>query len=287
MINTFAFPKLIYPLTVLDNPPAEYFNLINKSMYDFLWDKKPDKINRKTIIQNYENGGLKMIDLNIFIKSIKAGWVKRITNDKNNGDWKFIYLRQLEKVGGQFVFECNINEKDLNKTSKIKSKFLSEIVSSWSNINFTENIDNVKTEIIWNNSFIKKNNSTLYYKSWNDKRIRYIDQIFDSRHKVFYTFQHMKTVYTLENSDFLKYHTLIQCISHSWKVTLKGANVLSNTPKIKIVQQLSKEKSSNKFLYNIQLNKIESSLVIKPHIKWEQEINNIKWKAVHNIPSGV
>ena len=115
VIKTFAFPKLIYPLTVLENPPTDYFNLINKSMFDFLWDNKPDKINRKTIIQNYENGGLKMIDLNLFIKSIKAGWVKRIINDKNKGDWKFIYLRQLEKVGGQFVFECNINEKDFKK----------------------------------------------------------------------------------------------------------------------------------------------------------------------------
>ena len=73
VIKTFAFPKLIYPLTVLENPPTDYLNLINKSMFDFLWDNKPDKINRKTIIQNYENRGLKMIDLNLFIESIKAG----------------------------------------------------------------------------------------------------------------------------------------------------------------------------------------------------------------------
>ena len=62
-------------------------------MFDFLWDDKPDKINRKTIIQNYENGGLKMIDLKLFIKSIKAGWVKRIIDRNNKGDWKYIYLR--------------------------------------------------------------------------------------------------------------------------------------------------------------------------------------------------
>ena len=130
------------------------------------------------------------------------------TNDTNKGDWKFIYLRQLEKVGEQFVFKCNINEKDLKNASKIKSKFLSDILSSWSHINFIENIENVKTQILWNNSFIKNNNSTIFYKPWYDKGIIYIDQIFDSRHKLFFTFQHMKNVYALDNSEFLKYHSL-------------------------------------------------------------------------------
>ena len=61
-------------------------------MFDFLWDDKPDKISRKTIIQDYENSGLKMIDLNIFLTSIKAGWVKRLTNNDNDGDWKHICI---------------------------------------------------------------------------------------------------------------------------------------------------------------------------------------------------
>ena len=75
VIKTFALPKLIYPLTVLENPKPDLINKINKYMFDFLSDDKPDKISRKTIIQDYENSGLKMIDLNIFITSIKAGWV--------------------------------------------------------------------------------------------------------------------------------------------------------------------------------------------------------------------
>ena len=41
-------------------------------MFVFLWDGKPDKKSRKTIIQDYENNGLKMIDIDINIKSIKG-----------------------------------------------------------------------------------------------------------------------------------------------------------------------------------------------------------------------
>ena len=123
VIKTFALPKLIYPLTVLENPKSELINKINKHMFDFLWDDKPDKIKRNTIIQDYENSGLKMIDLNIFIKSIKAGWVKRITNENNDGDWKHIYINKLEKYGGNLIFESNICEKEFIKLQNKGSNF--------------------------------------------------------------------------------------------------------------------------------------------------------------------
>ena len=163
VIKTFALPKLIYPSTVLETPSEEIINLINKSMFQFLWENKPDKISRQTIIQDYENGGLKMIDLNFFIKSIKAGWVKRITDTNNKGDWKKIYLTQLEKLGGKLIFECNLNLKDLNKSFKINSMFLLHILKAWCSLNFDENINNIKKEIIWNNSYIKNNDKTFFY----------------------------------------------------------------------------------------------------------------------------
>ena len=52
VIKSYALPKLIYPLTVLPSPPDDQMKQINDSMYAFLWNKKPDKIKRKTIIQN-------------------------------------------------------------------------------------------------------------------------------------------------------------------------------------------------------------------------------------------
>ena len=109
-----------------------------------MWDNKPDKISRQTIIQNYENGGLKMIDIDIFMNSIKAGWVKRIVSDSNNGDWKHLYLNQLKGIGRKLIFECNISIKDLKNTLKIKSDFLCDIIKSWSTINYTSNIENIK-----------------------------------------------------------------------------------------------------------------------------------------------
>ena len=38
VIKTFALPKLIYPLTVLNNPSSEDIKTIKNKMFDFLWD---------------------------------------------------------------------------------------------------------------------------------------------------------------------------------------------------------------------------------------------------------
>ena len=51
-----------------------------------------------------------------------------------------------------------------------------------------------------------------------------------------------------------------------------------------LLTQISTLKSSNKYLYNIQLNRVAKKIVIKPHVKWEKEINDINWKMVHTIP---
>ena len=49
-----------------------------KAIFAFLWNGKGDKIKRNTIIDDIPNGGLKMIDIVCFSKSLKATWIKKI-----------------------------------------------------------------------------------------------------------------------------------------------------------------------------------------------------------------
>ena len=51
--------------------PLKRLKELKKLMYDFIWDGKPKKIKRDILIMGYESGGLKMKDLDNFIKSLK------------------------------------------------------------------------------------------------------------------------------------------------------------------------------------------------------------------------
>ena len=58
---------------------------INCLLYDFLWDSKGDKIKRTEMINEYNKGGLKMIDLQSFNESLKIKWIKGYLDDDNKG----------------------------------------------------------------------------------------------------------------------------------------------------------------------------------------------------------
>ena len=70
-----------------------------------------DKTTRLSVINEYEKDGLKMIDLETMIKSLRLAWLKRIFSVKD-GAWKDYIRHQLKRFGGLFLFHCNYNVKD-------------------------------------------------------------------------------------------------------------------------------------------------------------------------------
>ena len=207
-------------------------------MFEFLWEGKPDKIKRNTIIQNIENGGLKMVDIELCITSLKASWVKRLTDENNKGDWKFIYMSLMEKYGGELIFESNFDSKEakymINKTS-----FLCNIVESWAKINFNNDIENIciKNQNLWNNSFIKNKGKPLCYNKWLQLGIKSIAHIYDSRLNTFYTFERLKQLYNINSSEFLNYYTITQSIPKRWKQIIKTQNI-TETQKLPLLKQI-------------------------------------------------
>ena len=72
---------------------------IEKQMYSFLWNGKPDKVKRSSLIQTYDKGGLKMIDIDKFIQAQKITWIKRILDPNNKNILNEIYLHRLKEPG--------------------------------------------------------------------------------------------------------------------------------------------------------------------------------------------
>ena len=62
--------------------------------FKFIWNGKPDKVKRNTLIGDFEKGGLKMIDIESYFIALKASWVSRLTDSKFS-NWKLIPLKYL------------------------------------------------------------------------------------------------------------------------------------------------------------------------------------------------
>ena len=80
------------------------------------------------MMNDYPEGGLKMIDIASFNKSLEATWIKKYLVSGNRDKWENVFNLALGKYGGSLFFELgNLNRKDIDKL-KIEDPFIKEIV---------------------------------------------------------------------------------------------------------------------------------------------------------------
>ena len=76
LLKSLVAPQLVYVLTALQTK-HQAIKEINKTFFKFIRNDKGDKIKCKIMIKDYSEGGLKIIDITSFNKSLKAIWIKK------------------------------------------------------------------------------------------------------------------------------------------------------------------------------------------------------------------
>ena len=187
IIKSLIVPKFVYVSSLLTTPKGVIQEL-NRLIFKFLW-KGVDKVTRLSAINDYEKSGLKMIDLETMIKSLRLAWLKRIFSE-NDGAWKNYLQHILESFGGLFLFHCNYNIKDLS----ISSQFYTELLQWWAD--FRDEFSAVKPwhNIIWNNKDIRIDNKPIFYKTFFESGITHVTDLrFDLNTSESYTIIKKKT----------------------------------------------------------------------------------------------
>ena len=86
IIKRLALSKLLF--ISLPSPTKNFVRELNKKFLHFLWKGKPPKIKRTTLELEYKDGGLRMVKIERFEKTLKVKWLKRLLNC--NDVWKII-----------------------------------------------------------------------------------------------------------------------------------------------------------------------------------------------------
>ena len=129
IIKSFLIPKFVYAFSILPTPK--------------------------------ESGGLKMIDVDCMIKSLRLAWLQRLFND-STVTWKRYFLHLLEPVGGLFFLNCNYDIKEYN----FPSQFYNELLLWWSEFRETFSSESDYRNIIWQNKEIRIDNKPVYFKNY-------------------------------------------------------------------------------------------------------------------------
>ena len=151
--------------------PEEVIKEVNMIIFKFLW-KGQDRVARKAIINNFENEGLNVLDLETMAKSLRLAWPRRLYIDEDAG-WKR-YLRLLIKPFGEdLLFHCDYEPREYNLTNK----FYAELIQFWAEFRNAFSTDDESTSIIWNNKNIRINEKPAFYRRLFDKKLIFIRQL--------------------------------------------------------------------------------------------------------------
>ena len=88
VVKTLLLPKLIHLFMSLPTPGDNVIKEINTLFFNYIWNSKIDRVARKCITKDYGDGGLKMINLQFFCKSLKITWIRRLEN--SNSAWAML-----------------------------------------------------------------------------------------------------------------------------------------------------------------------------------------------------
>ena len=77
IVKSFLTSQLVYMLSVFPCFDNSLIKQIEGDLYKFIWNSKPNKIKRRTLIGPIDRGGTKTVDIQMQNTAIQTGWIKR------------------------------------------------------------------------------------------------------------------------------------------------------------------------------------------------------------------
>ena len=274
VINSLAISKLVYLANTILTPEKVYRE-VKALILDFLWDGSTPKIAYSTLIQGIEKGGLKLVDLELKVKSLCITWVKRLTN-QSKGKWK-----ALPSV---FYNTTNLNTYFSTNSSRLTwlngPQFYKVIQNIWSDITrvVEPNEEIIQSQTLWNNRYITIQNTPFLWKKWKDAGIFKIRDIIDNNG----TFLDSEQIYQQFGIrvNFLEVLQIRKSLPYEWRRIIERTSNLSdmNEPcfsyKGKVIQ-ISKANSKTAYLYfRESINKVPTCIR-----KWIEYFPHLDEKA--------
>ena len=279
VVKTILLPKLTHLLIALPNPSDIIVKELERMFFRYIWNNKMDRISRKNLVQDYKDGGLRMICLKSFIKSLKITWIRRIVVDENDAAWRRLLNDITPSTNISFL---NYGPEYLIHLSKlISNNFWKDVFRSYYHLRCLLDKDQVIFEPIWYNKMIKVGGNVQYLKEWVVKGILFVYDLLDQDGKLL-SYEAFCDKYNFA-PPFTKYYGImlnIQKLNYSFDIELftKSQPHFPNHVKI-----LYKNKKGSRDFYDTFIKSMYC--IPKSQPKWENElelsVNGTWWREAN------
>jgi len=210
VLKTLAISKLTYLFVNLPDPDDIFLKELDCMFFKFLWNGKQSKISKKHMCQSYERGGLKMLNVYVFLSCMKLSWLRRMFSSSDSTLKDFVLclypdLHKLHLLGGEFT---NI------LMNTIHNPFWHDVLKYFKRLNgkcVPNDIHDFNAEFIFYNSNITVGHHTLYFKSWLNAGIFQVCHLLNDDGN-YLPFDEFCGKYFVLKVNFLQYRGVIDAI---------------------------------------------------------------------------
>ena len=110
--------------------PDGFIQKLNTLLFDYIWGKR-DKVKRNVLVNDYDKGGLKMIDIESLFTAIKAAWVIRLVQAEEDVLWTKVAKYHLKYHIQDIIFKCNFKGTYYCKLMNKIPAFYREVLTSF------------------------------------------------------------------------------------------------------------------------------------------------------------
>ena len=167
IVKSFIIPKVLSKAALIA-VTEDLIKEINSLIYRFIW-KGNDKIKRAALINDIEDGGLKMLVIQLMILAQRVMVLKRFADRENKFPWKIPLSYFLSQVGGEIILKCNF---DTRKLPVYFPALYKECLDAWSELNQSAvlSYEDVVQQVIWNNKYSTVEQRSRFKKDLFSKR---------------------------------------------------------------------------------------------------------------------
>ena len=209
VVNTLVASLFVYKMMVLPSLTDTLIKNFETIITQYIWDNKKSKIALKTLQASKSVGGLKLTSLKLREKALKLTWPQILSNETAYAETVYQKIHPLKSL----IWKCNINPVDVPEL-KIPSKFWSDVVTAWADLNFYLNIyGNTTDQILWLNSRIKIDNKLIFWGDCYRRGLVYVKQLFcNGKVKSFIN------LYNEYGLDAIRLNSIFAAIPKDWRM---------------------------------------------------------------------
>ena len=211
VIKSLLVSKFVHLFTALPDPSEAELKQLERLFFKFLWGGKRDPIKRAKVIQNYSHGGLRMLDLQAFVKSMKISWIKRLFTA--NSRWEQVIASDLPNIKEIFMYG---SDKLLKMSANMNNPFWKNVLEAFAAFSsaFRPKMSQILSESIWFSDPTKFKCSII--NDWNRKGIRFINDLIDVNSNKLHTKKGLKDSFNIKMT-FLCFSSLMRSLPDELK----------------------------------------------------------------------